>query len=78
MPDFSQMLRWNADLVRGLAETVLSRAKVIRSSLTPYGPAPEAMVKVKPRVKSGGRRIKVERTSKAPRSKSNRRPTIKQ
>ena len=35
MTDLSQMLRWNANFVRGLAQSVLERAKVIRSTLTP-------------------------------------------
>lgn len=30
------MIRWNASFIRGLAESVLKRARVIRSSLTPY------------------------------------------
>lgn len=34
MTDLSQMIRWNANFVRGLAESVLNRAKVIRTSLT--------------------------------------------
>ena len=33
MADFSQMLRWNANFVRGLAQSVLERAQVIRGSL---------------------------------------------
>lgn len=36
MTDLSQMIRWNANFVRGLAQSVLERAKVIRSTLTPY------------------------------------------
>ena len=34
MTDLSGMIRWNANFVRGLAESVLNRAKVIRSSLS--------------------------------------------
>lgn len=34
MTDLSGMIRWNANFVRGLAESVLNRAKVIRTSLT--------------------------------------------
>jgi hypothetical protein len=34
MTDISGMIRWNANFVRGLAESVLSRAKTIRTSLT--------------------------------------------
>lgn len=33
MPEFTQMIRWNAGFVRGLAESVLARAKVIRETL---------------------------------------------
>lgn len=33
MTDLSQMLRWNTSFVRGLAESVLERAKVIRQTL---------------------------------------------
>ena len=36
MTDLSQMIRWNTKFVRGLAQSVLDRAKVIRSSLEPY------------------------------------------
>ena len=35
MTDLSQMIRWNANFVRGLAQSVLERAKVIRGSLKP-------------------------------------------
>lgn len=38
MADLSQMIRWNANFVRGLAQSVLDRAKVIRSTLAPYTP----------------------------------------
>jgi hypothetical protein len=34
--NISQMIRWNANFVRGLAQSVLDRAKVIRSTLEPY------------------------------------------
>lgn len=34
MTDLSGVIRWNANFVRGLAESVLNRAKVIRSSLS--------------------------------------------
>jgi len=34
--NLTQMIRWNANFVRGLAQSVLDRAKVIRSTLTPY------------------------------------------
>ena len=38
MTDLSQMIRWNTNFVRGLAQSVLERAKVIRTSLAPYVP----------------------------------------
>lgn len=38
MADLSQVIRWNANFVRGLAQSVLDRAKVIRSTLAPYTP----------------------------------------
>jgi hypothetical protein len=38
MADLTQMIRWNANFVRGLAQSVLDRAKVIRGSLAPYSP----------------------------------------
>jgi hypothetical protein len=31
--DLSQVIRWNANFVRGLAQSVLERAKVVRGSL---------------------------------------------
>lgn len=34
--NISQMIRWNTKFVRGLAQSVLERAKVIRSGLTSY------------------------------------------
>jgi len=37
MADLTQMIRWNANFVRGLAQSVLDRAKTIRTSLNPYG-----------------------------------------
>jgi hypothetical protein len=37
MAELSQMIRWNAGFVRGLAEGILRRAEKIRSSLKPYG-----------------------------------------
>jgi hypothetical protein len=33
MTDLSQVIRWNANFVRGLAQSVLERARVIRSTL---------------------------------------------
>ena len=36
MTDISQVIRWNTNFVRGLAQSVLERAKVIRSGLNSY------------------------------------------
>ena len=40
MTDLSQMIRWNAGFVRGLAQSVLDRAKSIRTTLTNYSDEP--------------------------------------
>ena len=47
MTDLTQLVRWNAGFVRGLAESVLNRAKSIRTTLTAYGeePVTKAMAK---------------------------------
>lgn len=66
MTDLSQVIRWNANFVRGLAESVLNRAKVIRTSLTPSSGASEKPARKtapkkpakRPAAKSGGRRAK--------------------
>jgi len=67
MTDFTQMIRWNANFVRGLAESVLNRAKVIRSSLTSASETPKsarkvkakkAALKSKPAIKRPGKRAK--------------------
>jgi hypothetical protein len=34
MTDLTQMIRWNTNFVRGLAQSVLDRARVIRGGLT--------------------------------------------
>jgi len=36
MADITQMIRWNTQFVRGLAQTILNRARIIRSSLAPH------------------------------------------
>ena len=38
MTDLTQLVRWNAGFVRGLAESVLNRAKSIRTTLTAAAP----------------------------------------
>ncbi len=63
MPDLSQVIRWNAGFVRGLAQSVLERARVIRGSLSPSDGS-VATKFAKPKAKSGGRRIKVQRVTK--------------
>lgn len=40
MTDLTQVIRWNAGFVRGLAESVLNRAKSIRSTLVSYSDEP--------------------------------------
>jgi hypothetical protein len=52
MTDLSQMIRWNAGFVRNLAQTVLERAKTIRTSLSTYSAEPVTMAEKKPRKKT--------------------------
>jgi hypothetical protein len=40
MTDLSHVIRWNAGFVRGLAQSVLDRAKSIRTTLTNYSDEP--------------------------------------
>lgn len=40
------MIRWNANFVRGLAQSVLDRARQVRSSLTQYASPAESPVTV--------------------------------
>ncbi len=72
MTDLSNVIRWNANFVRGLAESVLNRARVIRSSLSPaqtaVAAAPEAKVKVK-RTLSAKKKAAIKR-AKAPKRRS--------
>lgn len=60
MSDLSQVIRWNANFVRGLAESVLSRARAIRGSLTPAATVKSAGVNAagakSPGVKVSGRK----------------------
>ncbi len=63
MTDLSQMLRWNAGFVRGLAQSVLERARLIRSTLSPV--AAEAVVKsAKPKAKKTRVKKKAMRKTK--------------
>lgn len=60
MTDLSGIVRWNANFVRGLAQSVLERAKVIRTSLGPATAKPvrkskKVAAKKKPIVKRAKR-----------------------
>ncbi len=58
MAELGHMLKWNADFVRGLAQVVLERARMIRSSLpgsaAAAAPVKKAGVKKSVRVKKAG------------------------
>jgi hypothetical protein len=49
MPEISNMIRWNANFVRGLAQSVLERARVIRGSLAPTTATPKKTKRKSPR-----------------------------
>jgi hypothetical protein len=66
MTDFTQMIRWNANFVRGLAQSVLDRAKTIRSTLTPYGV--ESAVAAKPAGKVTAKKVTVSKAAKKSKS----------
>lgn len=80
MTDLSGVIRWNANFVRGLAQSVLDRARVIRSSLAPYSNAPNlprsaapekaatSKASKKPVVKPAKARSKTAKASKTARS----------
>ncbi len=76
MTDLSQMLRWNTGFVRGLAETVLKRAKVIRSSLNPYQAATPAVKKAK--AKQPAAKTPRRRTAKTTVRKGKKASSLKQ
>jgi hypothetical protein len=65
MTDLSQMIRWNAGFVRNLAQTVLDRAKTIRTSLTTYNAPEVKSEEKKARKKSAAARKNVKKTVKA-------------
>jgi hypothetical protein len=73
MENITQMIRWNASLVRGLAQSVLERAKVIRSTLKPYA----TDVAMGALVKSGARKITVKKAAKRPARKPAKAPAKK-
>lgn len=62
MADISGMIRWNANFVRGLAESVLNRAKVIRTSLVA---TTGLEAKASPSPKKSKRKIKKEAVKRA-------------
>jgi hypothetical protein len=64
--NISQMIRWNANFVRGLAQTVLERAKTIRSTLKPGSAADATPVftEVKAGAKTTTKRMTVKKAVK--------------
>jgi hypothetical protein len=73
MTDLTQMIRWNANFVRGLAQSVLDRAKVIRSSLTPYTSGFEGATMAKTSGKTMTKKVTVKKAAK----KSAKKPAAK-
>jgi hypothetical protein len=63
MTDLSQMIRWNANFVRGLAQSVLERAKVIRSQLKP-GKGEAGVIVVQTKGKGASKKIAVKKSPK--------------
>lgn len=61
MNDLGGVLRWNAGFVRGLAQSVLDRARAIRGSL-PGAASPELVAAVK---KANGPAVKKSKVTKA-------------
>jgi hypothetical protein len=55
MTEISNMIRWNANFVRGLAQSVLERARVIRGTLGPVSAAGKAGRKVKAKMASSAK-----------------------
>jgi hypothetical protein len=64
MTDLSQLVRWNAGFVRGLAESVLNRAKSIRTTLTAYGEEPVKSAAAKTPAKKRGTSTAKKTTAK--------------
>lgn len=77
MTGVSQMFRWNANLVRGLAQSVLERAKVIRSTLTPYTSEGAMTVQTKAGGKTQGKKLTVKKTPKKTAKKVTKAPVRK-
>ena len=68
MTDFSQMIRWNANFVRGLAQSVLERAKAVRGSIPPYSTSSASAMNPKSALQQ-------EVKSKGPAKRSKKKPT---
>ena len=64
MADLTQMIRWNANFVRGLAQSVLDRAKVIRSTLTPYSSDAPVFTAAKSGGKTSSKRMTIKKAAK--------------
>lgn len=75
MADLTQVIRWNAGFVRGLAQSVLDRARIVRSTLTSYTaeetPAPKkSAAPAKKRAPSGARKKAAAKAGSARRKKT--------
>lgn len=65
MADISQVIRWNTGFIRGLAQSVLDRAKTIRTGLVGYSTlADEAQAVEKKDLKTSKAKRKSTTTSK--------------
>jgi hypothetical protein len=66
--DVTELIRWNAGFVRGLAQSVLDRAKVIRLSLeqaTGRKPLKKVVKKVAKKANPGKKARKTKKVKKA-------------
>lgn len=63
--DLGGVLRWNANFVRGLAQSVLERARTIRGSL-PGGAPVEMAAVAKKTIKPAVKKPKVTKVTKKP------------
>lgn len=57
------MIRWNASFVRGLAQSVLERARVVRNSLTPFAGEEKPELKQRKRKSAAVKRARAPRRS---------------
>jgi hypothetical protein len=88
MTDLTQIVRWNTGFMRGLAESVLNRAKTIRSTLAPYtaAAAPKVAAATKSKTTTGkgkgkatgSRKTTAKRTSSKATAKKGKRTATKQ